>query len=107
VEPESKDAMQEPFKVHLETTPEGGHRWIFDGVVEAKIERGAATRRDIMQALAGVRLTAEALADVVKASVRTIKTHLAALAAEGLVDSMKVPGRAGRKLWMLVEAGDA
>jgi RecA-family ATPase len=43
VEPESKDAMQEPFKVHIETG-EGGHRWIFDGAVEAKAERGAPRR---------------------------------------------------------------
>jgi hypothetical protein len=42
-----------------------------------------------------------------KASLRTVKTYLATLAAEGIVDSMKEPGRAGRKLWMLVEAGDA
>lgn len=101
VEPESKDAIVEPFKAHLEDLPEGGRRWIFDGVVQAKVAEGAKTRQAIIDALAIGPMTAAALADHIGKSERAVKSHLSALEKDGALDSVKEPGRYGKRTWML------
>ena len=101
VEPESKDAIVEPFKVHLEDLPDDGRRWIYDGVVQAKVAEGAKTRQAIIDALATGPMTAAALADHVGKSERAVKSHLSALEKDGALDSMKEPGRYGKRTWML------
>lgn len=101
VEPESKDAIVEPFKVHLEDLPDDGRRWVYDGVVQAREAQGAKTRQAIMEALAAGPMTVAALADLIGKKERAVKSHLAALEKDGAVDFVKEPGRAGRRLWML------
>jgi DNA-binding transcriptional ArsR family regulator len=107
VEPESKDAQVEPFKVHLEDLPDGSRRWIFDGTVEAKLDQGARNRQAIAEALRSGAQTASTLAPLIGVSERTIKTHLAALEGDGVVRSDREPGRAGRKFWTLTDPSPA
>jgi DNA-binding transcriptional ArsR family regulator len=106
IEPESKDAVIEPFKAHLEDLPDGARRWIYDGVVPAATERGEQTRRRILAALEKPA-TVETVADLIKLSVRSVKDHLGTLRNDGVVDYVKEPGRAGRKLWFRVGASMA
>lgn len=105
VEPESKDAIIEPFKAHLEDLADGARRWAYDGVVEAREAQGAKTRQAIIEALATGPMTAVALADHVGKKERAVKAHLAALERDGVLDFAKEPGRAGRRLWMLKPDG--
>jgi len=102
VEPESKDAIVEPFKAHLEDLPDGARRWVYDGVVQAREAQGAKTRQAILEALAAGPLAAAALATQVGKSERAVKSHLLALEKDGAVDSDREPGRPGRRLWMLL-----
>jgi len=101
IEPESKDAIVEPFKAHLEDLADGARRWIYDGVVQTREAQGAKTRQAIIEALGTGPMTAVALADHVGKKDRAIKAHLGALEKDGVLDFVKEPGRAGRRLWML------
>jgi DNA-binding transcriptional ArsR family regulator len=103
IEPESKDALLEPFGAHLEDREDGSRRWIYDGAIKSKVDKGTQTREAIVAVLqGGVWLSAAQIGDQLKLSERAIKGHLASLDREGIVDSMKEPGRAGRKLWSAV-----
>jgi DNA-binding transcriptional ArsR family regulator len=106
VEPESKDAISEPFKAHLEDTAADARRWVYDGVVQAREAAGTKVRQAILAALAEQPMTAEGLATTTGKSTRTVKSHLAALAKDGAVDSVKQPGRGGTLLWMLLSSAD-
>ena len=55
----------------------------------------------IVDALGTGPMTAAALADHVGKSERAVKSHLAALEKDGALDSVKEPGRYGRRTWML------
>lgn len=101
IEPESKDAIIEPFKAHLVDLPDDARRWDYDGVVQAREAQGTKTRQAILAALAEQPRDATALATAVGLSERSIKSHLAALDKDGAVDSTREPGRYGRTLWML------
>jgi DNA-binding transcriptional ArsR family regulator len=101
VEPESKDAIVEPFKAHLEDLPNNARRWVYDGVVQARVDQGSKTRQAIVEALANGLLSADAIAEQTGRTSRSVKAHLSALGKDGAVDFVKEPGRAGRRLWML------
>jgi len=101
VEPESKDALVAPFKVHLEDLGPDSRRWVYDGEVAARVSDGEATRTLILDALALNPMTVGQLVDHTKKTDRTLKKHLGALEEDGAVEATKEPGRAGRKLWML------
>jgi DNA-binding transcriptional ArsR family regulator len=105
VEPESKDAIVDPFKAHLEDLPEDARRWLYDGVVEARLAAGATNRHRIVEALGVQSLSAEALASATALSERTVKAHLKSLEAECIVSSQRESGKAGRKSWSLVADG--
>lgn len=100
VEPESKDVGLEPFKCHIEDLPDDARRWIYDGPVKGRIDQGNENRKRIADLLAQPK-TAEQICEATTLHVRTVKAHLKAMEAEGLVDSVKEPGKAGRKLWMI------
>jgi DNA-binding transcriptional ArsR family regulator len=99
VEPESKDALLEPFGAHLEDAEDDSRRWVYDGAIKAKVDKGTQSREAIVAVLNGTWLSTAQIAEQLKLSERTIKSHLASLLSEGIVDSAKEPGRAGRKLW--------
>lgn len=101
VEPESKDALVSPFKVHLEDLGEDARRWVYDGEVAAKVSAGDETRAAIIEALALNPMTAAQLADHTRKNDKTIKRHLAALDQDGVLDSVREPGRGRTKTWML------
>jgi AAA domain-containing protein/DnaB helicase-like protein/regulatory ArsR family protein len=101
VEPESKDALVAPFKVHLEDMGEDARRWVYDGEVAAKVSAGDEARSLILEALALNPMTVEQIIDHTKKGDRTIRRHLAALQQDGALESLKEPGKAGRRLWML------
>jgi DNA-binding transcriptional ArsR family regulator len=103
VEPESKDAIVEPFKAHLEDLAADARRWVYDGVVEARLAAGATSRQRIVEALEIQPLPVESLASATGLSPRTVKGHLKALEAEGIVTGEREPGKAGRKAWRLVD----
>lgn len=101
VEPESKDALVAPFKVHLEDMDGEARRWIYDGAVAAKVSEGDAVRESILDALALNPMTVGQLVDHTKKAERTLKRHLTALHGDGAVDFSREPGRAGSRRWML------
>jgi DNA-binding transcriptional ArsR family regulator len=101
VEPESKDALVAPFKVHLEDTSPDSRRWVYDGEVAAKVAQGDATRAAILEALSLNPMTVAQLADHVGKKERTLKKHLLALESDGAIEASREPGSAGRKLWLL------
>lgn len=101
IEPESKDAIVEPFKAHLEDTGPDARRWVYDGVVQGKVDRGNENRQRIVDVLQQQQQqTVEQIADATGLALRTVKAHLRSLETEGLADSVKEPGRGGRKLWL-------
>jgi DNA-binding transcriptional ArsR family regulator len=108
IEPESKDSAVEPFKAHLEVEEEPGTKrwisakWIYDGVVEARVEKGEETRRKVLDALSGQR-TVEELMVACGLAERTVRNALGTLRKDGAVDSVKQPGKAGRKVWFRVD----
>jgi 5S rRNA maturation endonuclease (ribonuclease M5)/biotin operon repressor len=100
VEPESKDAIVEPFKAHLEDVGPDARRWIYDGTVQARVDRGNETRQRIIELLTASPQTAEQIADTLKITSRTVKAHLRTLESEGLAESVTDPGTRGRKVWL-------
>lgn len=104
VEPESKDTGLEPFKCHIEDLPDDARRWVYDGVVQGKVDRGNENRDRIVQLIAQQPHTVEQLATATALSARTVSAHLRALKSEGLAEAVKEPGgtgrKAGRLLWM-------
>jgi hypothetical protein len=107
VEPESKDAIVESFKVHLEDLEGEARRWVYDGTVGAREAAGATTRQAIIAALAQGSMNAKAIAAYLSKSERTVKLHLGTLKNDGVVDSLREPGRGGRHLWGLKPEGGA
>jgi DNA-binding transcriptional ArsR family regulator len=103
VEPESKDSLVAPFKVHLEDLPDDARRWVYDGEVAGKVSEGEKTRGLIMEALALNPMTVAQLVDHIRRSDRAIQKHLRALEEDGAVEFTKEPGRYGTKLWMTVQ----
>jgi len=103
IEPESKDALVEPFKVHLEDGPDDSRRWVYDGPLAAKLDAGSKTRQRIVEALSAGPAAADALAEQIGVTARTVKSHLTALLADDIVTPTREPGRAGRKVWMLAD----
>jgi DNA-binding transcriptional ArsR family regulator len=101
VEPESKDALVAPFKVHLEDMEGDARRWVYDGTVAVKVAAGEAIRELILEALALNPMTVGQLVDHTKKSDKTLRRHLAALEQDGAVETLKEPGSAGRRLWVL------
>lgn len=106
IEPESKDALVAPFKVHLEDLSEEARRWVYDGPVAAKVSEGDQTRAAILEALALNPMTAAQLIDHCHKPERTVKRHLSALQGDGAVESIREPGRAGQRLWMLISKAE-
>jgi DNA-binding transcriptional ArsR family regulator len=107
IEPESKDAIVEPFKAHLEDVGPEARRWIYDGTLQAKVEKGNETRAKILALISSSPQTVGQLATAAKLSEKTIAKHLGALEAEGLAEFVKEPGRTGRRVWMAVSVVDA
>jgi DNA-binding transcriptional ArsR family regulator len=106
VEPESKDALVAPFKVHLEDLGEDSRRWVYDGEVAAKVAEGDQTRELILEALALNPMTVGQLSDHTRKGERTLKRHLTALHGDGAVDYMKEPGQGGQRRWMITSKTD-
>lgn len=107
VEPESKDAIVDPFKAHLEDLPDDSRRWVYDGVVQARLDQGNENRKRIMELLSQQPHTVQQLTAATDLSDKTVSAHLRTLRAEGLAEFVKEPGRAGRKLWMAPAGPDA
>jgi biotin operon repressor len=106
VEPESKDAgTGDRFKAHLADLPSGARQWCYDGVIAAKVEAGSKTRDRIVELLhasPGQPLSTQAIADGLSVTSRTIKRHLGALEADGVLTAIQESqGSAHRKLWTL------
>ena len=103
VEPESKDALVEPFKVHLEDRPDGSRAWIYDGALAAKVSRGDEVRQRIVRVLQE-QITAMSRGDLAKAvglRDRQVSAHLGALHEAGAIEWLPDPeSRGGRgRLW--------
>jgi len=101
VEPESKDALQGQFKVHLEDLGGDARRWVYDGEVTSRVAEGDRTRELILEALTLNPMTVSQVADHIRKNEKTVKRHLGALEQDGAVDYVREPGSAGRKLWMV------
>jgi len=106
VEPESKDALVAPFKVHLEDLGPDSRRWVYDGEVAAKVSAGDETRAAILEVLALNPMTVAQLIDHTKKNDKTLRRHLSALQQDGALDSVREPGRNGQRRWMLKEKAD-
>jgi hypothetical protein len=104
VEPESKDAVVEPFKAHLEDSSDDARRWIYDGVVEARLAAGEKARAKIVEAIGDGRLDKQTIAEGSGLSPRVVERYLPALEKDGVLDSCREPGRTGRKLYLLAQA---
>jgi DNA-binding transcriptional ArsR family regulator len=102
VEPESKDALVEPFAVHLEDLDDDCRLWVYDGPIKSKLDKGARTREAIVELLRGTWLGWSEISAQLNLSERTVKGHLASLEAEGVVDAMREPGKAGKRRWTVM-----
>ena len=60
VEPESKDAIVEPFQARLEDLEDGSRRWVFEGTVQTRLAAGEKNRSAIVAALSDVGLDKQA-----------------------------------------------
>jgi len=106
VEPESKDAIVEPFKAHLEDLDDGARRWVYDGVVQSKTAQAEATRAAIVEALRDrPQQTASQVAEAVGLSEKQVKRHLKTLREDDAVAYDTAPDRAHTRLWSLTERG--
>jgi AAA domain len=110
IEPESKDAIVEPFTVHLddmEGEPES-RRWVYDGSAAAKLTAGEKHRAAIVKALeGGARLDAEAIATATRVTSDTIRRYLTSLVKDDVLDYAEVPNGKGRRRLYFLQAESA
>lgn len=105
VEPESKDAIVEPFTVHLDDLPEepDARRWVYDGEAAAKLSAAERTRQKIVTVLqAGGQMDKDAIAAQAAVAPRTVQHYLRDLIRDGVVDTPDQKyGRGQRRLYWL------
>jgi putative DNA primase/helicase len=106
IEPESKEGMLDPFRAHLEDLPDGGQRWVYDGVAQARGEKVADRLALIQKILAQGPMSGSAIRQALVPHLggdtpqpRTIERDLRVLLEAGAVTR---EGSTKTSLWHLV-----
>ena len=96
-----REGLPVPGDARLEDLEDGSRRWVFEGTVQTRLAAGEKNRSAIVAALSDVGLDKQAIAERTDLSVRVVERYLPALERDGVIDSVKEPGRRGRKLYIL------